>query len=354
MKTLHSFGLSALTSLCATIAVSETWQNPAERYVSIHENYADATCPIAPDAIRNFVYFAKDRDALRAHPLLSIDRFIGAQIMYAWRDLEPSEGRYDFAAIREDVDFLASHGKRLFIQLQDASFSPTYRPVPDYMLTDDYDGGVIAQHGQDGTLEGWTAKRWNPAVQARFSALLAALGQEFDGAIEGINLQETSIEVTAEQAAFFTPQEYAAAIKQRMGALKAAFAQSVTLQYANFMPAEWLPFEDMGYLRGIYAYGAEIGVGLGAPDLMPQRKGQLNHAIALMHEGQFDVPLGIAVQDGNYIGETNSNQILGERRNLVPMLHGFAADFLKVDYMFWVNQEPYFTQDVLPCLAPAK
>lgn len=39
--------------------------------------------------------------------------------------------------------------------------------------------------------------------------------------------------------------------------------------------------------------------------------------------------------------------LLGE--NVVPLLHAFAKDFLKVDYMFWVNQEPYFEEDVIPC-----
>ena len=38
-----------------------------------------------------------------------------------------------------------------------------------------------------------------------------------------------------------------------------------------------------------------------------------------------------------------------ERKNIVPMLHAFAKDFLKVKYMFWVNQEPYFTEDLIPC-----
>ena len=121
------------------------------------------------------------------------------------------------------------------------------------------------------------------------------------------------------------------------------------MQYANFMPGEWLPWEDNGYLKSIYQYGEEIGVGLGAPDLMVQRKGQLNHALAMMHENSYSVPLGIAVQDGNYIGLTNSDQVIGERKNLVPLLHAFAKDFLNVKYMFWVDQEPYFEQDVLSC-----
>ena len=93
---------------------------------------------------------------------------------------------------------------------------------------------------------------------------------------------------------------------------------------------------------------------MGAPDLMIRKKGQLNHALALMHEHKYSVPLEIAVQDGNYIGTTNSDLIKKNRTNLVPMLHAFAQKFLRLQYMFWVNQEPYFEQDVLPCFASGK
>jgi len=82
---------------------------------------------------------------------------------------------------------------------------------------------------------------------------------------------------------------------------------------------------------------------------MVRRKGQLNHALAMMHENNYSVPLGIAVQDGNYIEQTGSTKVVKDRKNIVPLLHAFAKDFLKVKYMFWVNQEPYFEQDVLPC-----
>ena len=68
-------------------------------------------------------------------------------------------------------------------------------------------------------------------------------------------------------------------------------------------------------------------------------------------------PLGIAVQDGNYIGKTGadndydeeSDHINSSRKNLVPILHAFAKDFLKIDYIFWVNQKPYFEEDVMAC-----
>ncbi len=131
--------------------------------------------------------------------------------------------------------------------------------------------------------------------------------------------------------------------------LKNAFPNSTTLQNANFMPGEGLPWEDLGYLRSIYEYGEEIGVGLSAPDLMIQNRNQLNNALAMMHEGDFSVPIAISVQDGNYIGKTNNHDVIDERNNIVPMLHAFAKDFLRVDYMFWSHQEPYFTEDVIPC-----
>jgi len=81
------------------------------------------------------------------------------------------------------------------------------------------------------------------------------------------------------------------------------------------------------------------------------RRGQLNHTIAMMHEGTFTVPLAIAVQDGNYIGETNTDRVVPNRTNLVPALHAFAKDFMRVRYMFWSSQEPYFSEDVLPAFS---
>jgi hypothetical protein len=329
------------------------WENPADRYADAYKTYEGASTPIKEDGIKHFVYFARDREKIHNHSLLENSRFEGAQIMYSWAQLEPNRGVYDFSLIREDLAYLQSKGKTLFIQLQDATFSRRYKGVPPYLRTEEFDGGVIEQRDDNGNHEGWTAKRWNPEVRQRFALLLDALGKEFDGVIEGINLQESAIGVSQTYDQSFNPSVYAKSLKTNMLALKQAFPLSVTMQYANFMPGEWLPWEDEGYLRSIYEYGEEIGVGLGAPDLMVRRKGQLNHALAMMHESVYTAPLGIAVQDGNYVGETGNYSLSDEagknRKNLVPMLHAFAKDFLKVNYMFWVDQEPYFEEDVLPC-----
>ena len=336
-------------------AQDSNWSNPADKYKEAYQAYLQAECPIGSDNITHFVYFARDRQRLRNHVFLQHSRFEGAQIMYSWRQLEKSKGEYDFSLIRADIEYLKKWNKRLFIQLQDVTFSASYKPVPNYLLNPEYEGGVVASRANGKTI-GWVTKRWNPAVQERFKALLQALGTAFDGEIEGLNLQETAIEVTDQLDARFSPQIYATSIAQNMRTLKAAFPTSTTMQYANFMPGEWLPWEDEGYLRGIYETGNEIGVGLGAPDLLFKRRAQLNHPIALMHEGDFDVPLGIAIQDGNYVGSTGADAHFAERasaapvrRSQVPLLHAFAKDFLKVDYMFWVDQKPYFETQVLTC-----
>jgi hypothetical protein len=324
-------------------------KNLADRYADAYKQYLGASCPLEKDSIRHFVYFARERKAIRDHAFLKVARLEGAQIMYAWRELEPEKDTYDFTAIREDYEYLKAHGKKLFIQFQDATFSPQYKAVPAYLLTPEYDGGTVTQLDDNGKVEGWVAKRWNPAVQKRFALLMLALGKEFDGKIEGINLQESAIGVTAKVDASFSPGKYVQGLKANMLSLKNAFPRSTTMQYANFMPDEWLPYDDKGYLRAIYAYGEQIGVGLGGPDLMYTRKGNLNHTVALMHESDYTVPIGIAIQDGNYVGTTGSDEVVAKRKNLVPVLHAFAQDFLKVDYMFWVAQEPYFSEDVVPC-----
>lgn len=351
--------LFSVTLLGFVLPVYVFGQNdsPANRYSDAYKKYLGATCPLEADRIKHFVYFARERELIHEHPFLKIQRFEGAQIMYSWRELEPERGHYDFSIIREDYDYLLSHGKSLFIQLQDATFNPGYLGVPAYLLSDEFEGGSTPQFNDDGVAEGWVAKRWNPKVQQRFSLLLEALGKEFDGKVEGINLQESSIGVNSETDTTFTPGRYSESLKTNMLSLKKAFPQSTTMQYANFMPGEWLPWEDEGYLRSIYQFGQKTGVGLGGPDLMVQRKGQLNHALAMMHEYSYTVPLGIAVQDGNYTGKTGADQDYNEhedhglqvRENMVPLLHAFAKDFLHVSYMFWVYQEPYFSEDVIPC-----
>ena len=276
----------------------------------------------------------------------------GAQISYTWRSLEPEKDGYDFSAVEDDLAFLAAHGKKLFIQLQDVTFSSKWVPVPRYMTRDTtYHGGANQQYANNDDVravaQGWMARRWDPAVQARLYKLLSALGGKFDSRIAGINFAETSVEFGESGRLFpsgFTFERYRDAIIENIRALKRAFPNSVTLVYGNFMPGEWRPDDDKGYLRAVYDSAKVFGVGVGGPDVLPWRPGQLQGPYPLMRDASRVVPVGIAVQEGNY---DEANRATGKRIT-IDELYRFAKDYLNADYIFWYIEEPYYSRDVIP------
>ncbi len=157
----------------------------------------------AERAAHHYVFFGREREKLRdSTSFLETPALEGAQVAYTWRELEPRKGAYDFSAIREDLAFLTARRKKLFVQFQDVSFSPTRINVPEYLLREkQYHGGADREYADEGGAQahpvvvGWTARRWDPAVQQRLRKLLDALGKAFDGQIEGINFAETAVDV---------------------------------------------------------------------------------------------------------------------------------------------------------------
>ena len=315
----------------------------------------------APKPVYHYVFFGQNRERITTDSLfLNTPAIEGAQIVYTWRRLEPREDQYDFSSIRADLAFLASKHKKLFVQLQDVSFLPDRINVPEYLLSDPrYHGGAAKQYRIDGddeehaVHEGWMARRWDPAVQARLAALLSALGKEFDGRIEGINLAETAVEFGESGRLFpagYSFETYRDGIITNMKALKRAFPKSVTMEYGNFMPGEWRPTVDKGYLRAVYDAARQLKVGMGGPDLLPFRPGQLKGPYPLLREIAGAVPTGIAVQDGNYADVDRKTG----RRASIGELAAFATDNLGVDYIFWCTEEPYYTGEVIPYLRGAR
>jgi hypothetical protein len=204
-----------------------------------------------PSHPAHYIYFGLERDRIRESSFLDEPAIAGAQLKYTWPELEPERDRYELAPLLADLAWLKRHGKRLFVQLQDVSFSDTIVNVPAYLLADSaFHGGMARQYerADDGRLvaEGWVARRWDPAVRARFVRLITVVADTLDGRIEGINFPETSIGLGPGDLwpQGYTPAAYAAGIRDIMTAAGAAFHRSVVIQYANFMPGEELPDRD--------------------------------------------------------------------------------------------------------------
>jgi hypothetical protein len=308
--------------------------------------------------LQNYVFFNVDRERIREADFLHNDQIKGAQLKYTWPELEPKKGKYHFEAIQQDMDFLSKNGKGLFIQIQDVSFDTSIVNIPRYLFDDPlYNGGANFQYGRENDeapyhVEGWVARRWDEEVAHRFHALLMALGEKFDGKIEGINLPETSIGVGSEDMhpQGFTYEAYLGAIKENMRVLKAAFPSSCVIMYANFMPGDDFPLTEDSYLKRLYRYAREIKVGMGGPDIKVHKWWPMRHSYPLIRESDGLIPTGVAVQWGNY-AVTNPKT---KKQVTVPEIYEFGEDYLKLDYLFWGTQEPYYSEVVLPFLQALK
>jgi len=303
----------------------------------------------------HFIFFDRARDRIAETSFLESTAIAGAQLKYTWRELEPERDRYDIAMVLADLAFLQKHGKSLFVQLQDVSFDETVN-VPEYLRTDPAFGGGVARkylgEGDDESkagFDGWVARRWDPAVRSRFAKLLQALGRELNGKIEGLVLAETALGFGDHERfhpAGYTNEAYVEGVKANMLAAREAFPLSRVIQYANFMPGEWLPEDDHGFLRAVYEHAYRIGVGVGGPDLIPHRKGQLKHSYPLIASRPQGVVAGVAVQSGN-LEEMNPAT---REPVTVSEVYRFAKDPLRLNYVFWGTQEPYYSAHVLPFL----
>ena len=306
---------------------------------------------------RAYVFFNLERQRIAEKSFLENPRLEGAQLKYTWKQLEGEPGEYRFDDIRHDLEFLTAHGKRLFIQLQDVSFDPNHKPFPKYLLTEEQvHGGANVQYDFPGDDEskakpaGWVARRWDPAVSARWAKLVQALGKEFDGKIEGINLPETAIEFGQSGKLFpagFTPEVYRDAVIANMKTLKQAFPRSVAMQYANFM-TEAKGADDPANLKAVYRAAVELNIAVGGPDLLPGKYWQMHNSYPLIREVRGKIPSGIAVQEGNYAFSDPKTR----QRRTIPELLDFAQNYLGVTYIFWCTEEPYYSRDVLPFYQP--
>jgi hypothetical protein len=134
------------------------------------------------------------------------------------------------------------------------------------------------------------------------------------------------------------------AIIANMKALKRAFPKSIAMQYANFMPG------GKKYLEEIYKAARENKIAVGGPDLLPFRPFQLANSYPLIQGSADVVTTGIAVQDGNY-GDVNSQT--GKRADIAELLK-VATEYLKVDYIFWCTEEPYYSNELIPFMKSKK
>ena len=294
---------------------------------------------LPPSDPQNYIFAGGD-SAQDIEPLLDRPDIAGVQIIYSWKQLEPEQGKYDFSAIERDLATTEAIHKKLWVQLQDRFFLPTARNLPGYILTEPkYHGGLQREVTFVGVGkpqgEGWAAKQWVPAVRKRYQALIAALAKRFDGRIAGINFDETAIDVGEDTSKFACDGYFAGELENARFARK-AFTRSMVVQYINFWPCQW--GDTRGYFKRFFAAAQQDGIGLGGPDIVPWKKGQMKNSYPFFHTYRGKLPIvAMAVQEPTM---SYTNPKTGKKFTRQEFLD-FAKNYLGANIIFWSEEAPW-------------
>ncbi|MEO5574133.1 MAG: hypothetical protein ABIR48_06600 [Gammaproteobacteria bacterium] len=286
-------------------------------------------------------YPHREFDLIKNEPL-----FVGVQRRYPWKSLEPSRGVYNFSAIEADLKYVQSMPtpKRLIIEITDngRDESPARAShLPGYVLTPEFEGGVfVPTHGTV-----LVTKRWNTRVQDRQIALFKALGARFDKEpyVEGIVLDETAngnLYGAEAVRANYTAEKGFIGQKRIMSGLKAAFPNTMCIQYINYFSGA-NGADGVAKLKGFMQHAFNIGMGVGGPDV---HVGGTEPVYPSYAQYAGSMPLAPAVQWEDY---SKPNPQTG-RIPTVPEILDFANRTLRVTHLSWEQRKPYFVNQVIP------
>ncbi|MEU8777068.1 hypothetical protein [Streptomyces sp. NPDC048606] len=301
---------------------------------------APAPAPASAPAPANYLYSSIGDFDTEVKPLLDRPDIAGAQVVVPWKALEPRKDQYDFSAVEDALSQVRARGKKLFVQVQDRFFSAPTR-LPNYLLTDPrYAGGAAATTNENGLgagEPGAVAAQWNPEVRARFQSLLKALADRFDGRLAGVNLPETATQVDlTKDHSGYTDASYFEAELDNMRYGAQVFKRTKFIQYVNFWPGEWN--NDHGYMEKTFEFAATHGIGLGGPDVLPNRPAQMENSYPFFARYRDRLPLvAMAVQEPDF---EYTNPATGKPYTKKEFVD-FGGGTLGADVMFWATGAPW-------------
>jgi hypothetical protein len=306
MHGLKIAGLALLASVLAAPQVAEAYTttrkfNPGQYTVLLYSNGA-----------QRFMDEAARQPGMR-----------GVMKKYRWRDLEPTQGNYDFSGIQADLNWAQAYGMQLIIMIEDKTFK-LERPNPAYLDS-------LSPRNRAG---GYTIVRFHPTVVTRYKALTTALGKRFDSHpnFEGIAQQESALglDSTVLQKYGYTPEKYRDALIASFGHALTAMPRSRVFWYQNYLVG------NQAYIGSIAAALGPKGLVMAGPDVLPDKKTLVEKSYPFFAQYKDKMHLGIQVENICY-KHLHATSGYATKYWTPAELFRYARDKLHVDYMFWVR-----------------
>lgn len=310
----------------------------------------DASPPPSPPPsgrrynVGHYVRLMKYNDTSRGMNEADQPGVVGVMKMYPWRELEPTQGNYDFSEIASDLQTLAGKGLQLIVLIEDKTFKDE-EPLPQYLTTNQY--RRPARQG------GYTAIRWSPYVVTRMNALTTALGNRFNSNanFEGIGFQESapSLDQIHLDQTGYTPEKYRDALIDILRHSGNAMPSARVFWFMNFLP------ERMAYMGDVLEATKNYGVVAGGPDVAPDDYSLTTHTYPILRSYIGEMPMFTQVE-GMVYSHLHTGSGYSTKYWTMTELFRYARDNLKVNYMFWVlfpNATPadsYDFYDALPVI----
>ncbi|HGJ5876142.1 MAG TPA: hypothetical protein ACHBX0_06745 [Arsenophonus sp.] len=137
----------------------------------------------------------------------------------------------------------------------------------------------------------------------------------------------------------FSCNNYFASEIENLAFAQKVFTKSHVVQYVNFWPCEWN--NDKNYVSRLFEFANTNNIGLGSPDIVPNRNVQMKNSYLFFNKYKNKLILiAMAVQEPTL---TYRNKNTGKPFSKVESVE-FAEDYLEADIIFWSTKSPSLTQ----------
>ena len=289
--------------------------------------------------VLNHVDTAARKRVILDDPL--VEPFTGVQFRYHWAASELSPGDYSagFDTLDADLERVAAKGKKLMVMLMYKKSDGT-SAVPADLRTGPgpwCSGSYCGEFTPDG--EHALALLWNPVVEARLEAWIAAMAQHLSespyiDSVAGIVFNETSLETTDTAllaSADYDPDVYIQALEANMLAATTAGPRLIAILYfeGGFVSMDGESVRAGQKLGDWMLMNPRTGAGVS--DLLPNDPKGTNHPCA-NPAYQSSIACAPAVQAGDYSTAVTDSFDRSFDYATAPAPDGLHASFLTFSY----------------------
>jgi hypothetical protein len=262
-----------------------------------------------------------DSPALMAKIRAATPGLKGFLVRVTLRSLHPSPGVWALGEVTQYLDWCASNGMQLVLQIEDKTFTDSENPLPDYLATK----AIITRQG------GKIAVRWDPEIMLRSAELVDQVGLAFDNHpnFEGVMTEESSLSLPDDvlNSCHYAPEFYRDAFKYAIERAGRALGISRYFWMQNYLAG------GQHYIADILQWAVETGqqhLVMGGPDLLRENAALVR--LAYPNYGVYGPLLSAFIQVSNpgYVERAPDGRLYP-----VSEQADYARRMLEAKYIFW-------------------